>query len=129
MHPLAQSTIKKNAAVFADGWADGRIIRLITPMTAVTRNRQAPPGMIAVRVVAEATDTVISHARVFSDPPSEASIPDQQHACQAHVERQPGWALTQALADQSVSGAVRDRPGDQARLDGMRAGCRNWPSN
>ena len=62
---LSQPTIEKIVAVFSDGAADALIIRPVTPSTTILRNRQAPPGIAEVSVIAEARQGVRQPATAF----------------------------------------------------------------
>jgi hypothetical protein len=51
---LSQATIEKIVALFPDGSADGLIIRPVASSITMPHNRQAPPGIVVVPVIAEA---------------------------------------------------------------------------
>ena len=62
---LSQSTIEKIVASFADGSADGLIIRPVVPLTTTPRNRPAPPGIVVVPVIAETKQGVRQPASIL----------------------------------------------------------------
>jgi transcriptional regulator with XRE-family HTH domain len=67
---LSQATIEKIVAVFSDGSADALIIRPAIPTNNIPRNRQAPPGVVEVPVIAEARQGKIQPAAALphTDP-------------------------------------------------------------
>ncbi|MGK7864669.1 recombinase family protein [Falsiroseomonas sp. E2-1-a4] len=61
------------------------------------------------------------YARYSDDGQNPNSIADQIRLCRTYAERQ-GWRVVEVHSDAAVSGAIRERPGYRALLDGMRAG-------
>ena len=61
----------------------------------------------------------VVYSRSSSDLQRDASIPDQNRACAAEIDRQ-GWQTGPVFSDRALTGSSAHRHGHQSLLDGVR---------